>query len=206
MKKHLALFCAALSGLMLLLALLYAVVAVVSLRRDAYPQEPPFDAMAIELVDYLKGDLAALSPELFTEREQLHMVDVLALFAGGRSLAKLCFSGALPLFFLALWLGGRIRSGDGLLVGFGLFAGFALFLAVWAALDFDGWFIALHRLAFTNDLWLLDPANSMLIRMLPTAFFMKIIGRIGLFFAGGTALLVAIALTLRHPYGRKHVS
>ena len=32
-------------------------------------------------------------------------------------------------------------------------------------------FIAFHHLAFSNDLWLLDPATDAMIRMLPEEFF-----------------------------------
>lgn len=37
-------------------------------------------------------------------------------------------------------------------------------LMVWGAVDFDSLFILFHRLAFTNDLWLLNPETDLLIR------------------------------------------
>ena len=43
--------------------------------------------------------------------------------------------------------------------------------AVWAAVDFDSLFILFHKLSFTNDLWLLDPQTDLLIRLMPTEFF-----------------------------------
>lgn len=188
---------AALAGLALLVALLYVAVASFALDPVSYPQEPPFDAMATELAGYLSGDGTALSPSLFTERERLHMVDVLALFAGGRRMAAGCLVGGLLLGVASLMAGGRRRFGTGLLYGLLVFALVALCLGTWAAVDFDGWFRWMHEIVFTNDLWLLDPAESMLIRMMPLDFFMRAVRTIALRFGLGAAALLAIGLLCR---------
>ncbi len=193
---------AALAGFMLLVALLYAAVTSVALRVDTYPQTPPFDAMARELVSYLSGDAPALS-ELFTEREALHMVDVLDLFQGARTIATVCFIVSLILLFIAGFAGDRVRLANGLFIGMALFAGVAAFIGVWAMIDFDGWFTAMHELVFTNDLWLLDPAESMLIQMLPLEFFMSAVRTVALRFAAGAACLLAAALGIKYIYIRK---
>ena len=202
MKKP-ALLPASLAGFLALVALLYAVVTAVALRPEAYPNDPPFNAMAGELVPYLKGRLPSLSPTLFTQRERLHMEDVLALFAGGRVLGRASFAVGLALMALALRLGGRKRLGSGLLIGFAAFGAIAACLGAWAALDFDGWFVTMHQMVFANDLWLLDPAESMLINMLPIEFFMAIVLRIGAWFAAGLCALVAGACALRAPWERR---
>lgn len=43
--------------------------------------------------------------------------------------------------------------------------------ALWAAIDFSSAFAFFHRLLFTNDLWLLDPATDLLIRICPSSMF-----------------------------------
>jgi integral membrane protein (TIGR01906 family) len=60
-----------------------------------------------------------------------------------------------------------------------------------ACIDFDSLFILFHKVAFTNDLWLLDPSTDLLIRLMPIEFFISyaaIIG--GLWLAGMIGLLI----------------
>jgi len=54
-----------------------------------------------------------------------------------------------------------------------LFAGLGALL-ISALADFDGLFITFHRVAFTNDGWLLDPRTDLLIRLMPTEFFIAL--------------------------------
>lgn len=192
--KRLA-FCAALAaGILLPVAMLYAAVASFAFSPGVYPSGVPYAEMAQALIDYLKGTLPALPEALFTERERLHMVDVLALFQGGRTLAiGFALVGALGLVF-ALWRGGLRAAGRGLLAGMGVLGLVVALVALWAAVDFSGWFTAMHELVFTNDLWLLDPAESMLIRMLPLDFFVRAVRTIALRFALGTVALAAAAV------------
>ena len=59
-----------------------------------------------------------------------------------------------------------------------------------ACIDFGSLFILFHKVAFTNDLWLLDPRTDLLIRLMPIEFFVSyaaIIG--GLWLLGMTGLL-----------------
>jgi len=203
MKKTLAPLPAALAGFLLLLALLYLTVATFALRAETYPQTPPFDEMARALTDYLSGRAGGLPSDLFIEQERLHMADVLGLFRGAGRIASSCFWGALPLLFLSLLLGGRRKMGAGLLIGVALFAGLALSLGIWALVDFDGWFTAMHEMAFTNDLWLLDPAESMLIRMLPLDFFIRASRTVAVRFGLGTACLSVLALLCQRPRGQR---
>ena len=44
-------------------------------------------------------------------------------------------------------------------------------LGIWAAVDFNSAFGFFHRLLFTNELWLLDPATDLLIRICPASMF-----------------------------------
>ena len=70
----------------------------------------------------------------------------------------------------------------------------ALF-ALWAAIDFGSAFSFFHRLLFTNDLWLLDPATDLLIRICPSSMFESMGLRIAL--RAATMLLgVPVLLTI----------
>jgi uncharacterized membrane protein len=61
-------------------------------------------------------------------------------------------------------------------------------------LDFDGSFTVLHRLAFRNELWLLNPQQDLLIQLMPQPFFEEyaLLGlkSTGLALAGLLALLL----------------
>ena len=60
-------------------------------------------------------------------------------------------------------------------------------LLIWGLFDFDGLFTAFHRIAFTNDGWLLDPRTDLLIRLMPTEFFTALAVRVLLWAAAGAA-------------------
>ena len=69
-------------------------------------------------------------------------------------------------------------------------AALVLGLLLWAVLDFEGLFITFHRVAFRNDLWLLNPRTDLLIRLMPETLFIHL-GIKGL----GCAALWALAET-----------
>ncbi len=66
----------------------------------------------------------------------------------------------------------------------------AALLVPWAAIDFNSLFILFHRIAFTNDLWLLDPRTDLLIRLMPTEFFVAYAAIIGAVWATGMGLFI----------------
>ena len=67
-----------------------------------------------------------------------------------------------------------------------------------ACIDFDSLFVLFHKVAFTNDLWLLDPRTDLLIRLMPIEFFISyaaIIG--GLWLLGMVGLLVFVTYLIK---------
>ncbi len=167
-----------------------------------------------EIVQYFRGKRAELDVEAdvldvgtgetrrqaaFGERERAHMADVRGLLdlagrlmgalaltaliaataaqvatkkADAREAARACFTGT--------WVGALILTVP------------ALALAVWGAVDFTSLFWAFHSLAFTNDLWLLNPATDLLIRMMPEALFVSLAASVAVKTA---AVLAALLLT-----------
>ena len=81
----------------------------------------------------------------------------------------------------------------GVLRGLAFAAALAAVLLVWALADFDGFFTAFHRVAFDNEGWLLNPRTDLLIRLMPTEFFISL-GALGLgLWAAAGALIAAAA-------------
>jgi len=142
------------------------------------------------LADYLSGDTNALNVSAvvfgrtqpaFNLKEQIHMEDCLKLF----DLLRTVMTGTAVLgaafipcgvyllgdrrkIRLAAWL-----SPPAIVLPLGL-------LAVWAVADFNSAFNFFHKILFTNDLWLLNPATDLLIRICPASMFMSMGARIGL--------------------------
>ncbi len=107
----------------------------------------------------------------FNTREQTHMADCLQLFHLCRGIMLL--SAAVTCgCILALVMGKKWGRGTvGFLTGNGLVLLLCLTLVVWGLADFEGLFVRFHQTFFSNDLWLLNPQTDLLIRLMPTQFF-----------------------------------
>ncbi len=153
----------------------------------------------VEMIcDYLRGD-TPLFQHVFTvdgteyaafnQKEQQHMADVQDLFRLCRVVNLVCLG--------MLLLGGcavrrrldRRTFRRTLLVILGVVAAVILL----ACIDFDGLFTLFHRIAFTNDLWLLDPQTDLLIRLMPIEFFISYAAIIGGCWLLGMAGLLAVS-------------
>lgn len=69
-------------------------------------------------------------------------------------------------------------------------------LAALISTDFTKYFVIFHHIFFDNDLWILDARTDLLINIVPEPFFMDTAARIGITFAGMTALLFAVCAIL----------
>ena len=67
-------------------------------------------------------------------------------------------------------------------------------LGIAAAVDFNGVFIKFHHIFFDNDLWLFDPAEDFMIRMLPEGLFYDMAFRVGGLFAGILVVLFLLSI------------
>ena len=152
------------------------------------------------MMDYLIGKEEELSivtdvdgkrQDFFNEQDRLHMADVRNLFLGGLRIRNICAAAAI-LLLLGLKLGKadlkRLipRSYFRAVL---IFTGLLLFLGLACTIDFTACFTLFHKIFFTNDLWMFDPASDYMIRMLPEGFFSDMALRIAGTFIGMLAVL-----------------
>lgn len=155
-----------------------------------------------ELMDYLHGDRENLenivtevngeTRDFFTEREKTHMADCKVLFDGGFAIRK----GAAVVFAaLTLLLVFKKKFSLRRFLKYAalfsvIIAAGAGILAVAASIDFNGCFIVFHKLFFNNDLWILDPAEDLIINILVEPFFADMALKIALYCAAVLAVIV----------------
>lgn len=160
------------------------------------------------MMDYLIGKEEVLSIEtevegrtqdFFNEQDRLHMEDVKNLFLGGLKLRTvMLFLAAVFVLFLILTKADLKKMLTGAyFAALGVFAILIAGLLVSFAVDFTASFTVFHEIFFTNDLWMFDPAEDYMIRMLPEGFFYDMVMRIGAFFVGGLVLLFAVMMAVR---------
>ena len=81
-----------------------------------------------------------------------------------------------------------------------VFLGIIVFgaLLLWGLIDFDGLFTAFHRIAFTNEGWLLDARTDLLLRLMPVDFFIALAAKILLWTAAAAIVVfAAVRIILR---------
>ena len=146
-----------------------------------------------EMMSYLRGNRKDLvvetivngrEQEFFNDREKAHMIDVKNLFMGGIWIRRILILIFLFVIFLLVKLKlewKRILC-KCLLIGFGLFLGLVAGIGGLVVSNFNKYFLLFHKVAFRNDLWLLNPETDFLIRMLPEGLFLDMVVRIGIIF------------------------
>ena len=111
----------------------------------------------------------------FHDYEAAHMADCRGLIRLDGAVAAVSGALALALTGLAAVRFRRDRRlYRGLRTGLRMAAVVMGSLLAWALVDFDGLFITFHRVAFTNDGWLLNPRTDLLIRLMPEKFFVSL--------------------------------
>ncbi len=159
------------------------------------------------LVEYMEGGVDDIQltvsengsdVEMYNWQEIEHMKDVRALYQGFRAFMWISFGlFGLSLVLIiwkkelaALWEGGLIWALAVILAA-------VLILGAWVLIDFNSFWTGFHRLFFTNDLWLMNPAVCRMIRICPIELFYGIVLRIGLCFIAVIALMCATSIAHR---------
>ena len=149
------------------------------------------------IVDFLSGKAEKIDG--VSERAGAHMQDVKRIFDFVKATLFL-----LILFSVCVLYGKRFANPNGIwiLSLAPVMLSLALLLA-FAFSDFTELFTRFHEIAFTNDLWLLNPAEDLLIRCLPEQFFFEmalIAFGIGIALYG---LMAVCAITIINKFGRR---
>ncbi len=168
------------------------------------------DAMDVtrQMMAYLRGEGDTLSvittvdgreQDFFNEQDRFHMGEVRDLFIGGLNIR----TGALVIAVLCVLLLILTKADLKKAVPAGYQAALAvtaaalLLLGIACAVDFNAVFVRFHHIFFDNDLWIFDPAEDYMIRMLPEGLFFDFVVRIGCIFAGVLAVLLVLSFIPR---------
>ena len=175
------------------------------------------DAMDVtrQMMAYLRGEGDTLSvittvdgreQDFFNEQDRFHMGEVRDLFIGGLNIR----TGALVIAVLCILLHILTKADLKKTVPAGYQAALAvtaaalLFLGIACAVDFNAVFVKFHHIFFDNDLWIFDPAEDYMIRMLPEGLFFDMVVRIGCIFAGLLAVLLILSFIPRIVKGKRN--
>lgn len=124
-------------------------------------------ALNEDVAKYLSGRSDSI--EGLSERARMHMQDVRALLNRVR-VSMYVLMGLTLVFAVA---SEKRRLPQAFVYTAGGVIAVCVVLGILAATRFSGMFEAFHRLFFDNDLWLLNPAQDALIRVMPEKFFMN---------------------------------
>ena len=132
------------------------------------------------LLNYLNKK-EQLNTDWFSEKDILHMVDVQNLYTFSHSIMIYCFIT----FILSTIIIILILRGKSLLYITKIFNKVLLLFIVLVgglsaviAYNFNSFWIKFHTTLFSNDLWLLSPNESNLIKIVPEEFFISLITKI----------------------------
>ena len=134
------------------------------------------DVFAKDMAAFMAGQTDA-QPEILNEKEQQHMLDVRAITQGAAGMSKTYLTIAVIMAVVSAWTGAKLKKRVmPRLIG-GLTAVAVIMIIVQNIVNqvtgggFETLFVQMHEALFTNDLWLLDPATDILIRMMPQPLF-----------------------------------
>jgi integral membrane protein (TIGR01906 family) len=146
---------------------------------------------------YIEATVQGVQQALFSQREIIHMADVKALF---KLNSQFRFGSGLFLLVAAIIslilvkrtacrvIAKCLRDGALLLL---ISVALISFISIIA---FQPLFTFFHQIGFRNDLWLLDPATDMLLRLYPLGFWRDATIILGGFLIVQTSILITFAI------------
>ena len=135
------------------------------------------------LLNYLNKK-EQLNTDWFSEKDILHMVDVQNLYTFSHNIMIYCFiTFILSTIIIILNLRGKsllyiTKIFNKVLLLFIVLVGG---LSAVIAYNFNSFWIKFHTTLFSNELWLLSPNESNLIKMVPEEFFISLITKITIY-------------------------
>jgi integral membrane protein (TIGR01906 family) len=159
---------------------LHADTEISGISRNSYPE------LAEALSSFLAGNTVTAQVMLtrssedfpaFSDKELLHLQDVKDLFVLSHRVSLAGVLTIIVIIFIIIIAQKGNAFGKAFIIvrslklSLGLSILFLLAGSVLTALDFNNSFTLMHRLVFTNDLWLLDPQADLLVQLMPEPFF-----------------------------------
>ena len=157
-----------------------------------------------EMMDYLRGEGDTLSVvttvegqehDFFNEQDRFHMGEVRELFIGGLNIRfGACVAAVLCVLFLVITRADIKKVVPrSYWIALGVTGAAVILIGIAAVVDFNAVFVQFHHIFFDNDLWIFDPAEDYMIRMLPEGLFYDMVMRIGAIFVVSLVVLLVLS-------------
>lgn len=157
-----------------------------------------------EMMDYLRGEGDTLSvvttvegqeQDFFNEQDRFHMGEVRELFIGGLNMRfGACVAAVLCVLFLVITRADIKKVVPrSYWIALGVTGAAVILIGIAAVVDFNAVFVQFHHIFFDNDLWIFDPAEDYMIRMLPEGLFYDMVMRIGAIFVVSLVVLLVLS-------------
>ena len=157
-----------------------------------------------EMMDYLRGEGDTLSvvttvegqeQDFFNEQDRFHMGEVRELFIGGLNIRfGACVAAVLCVLFLVITRADIKKVVPrSYRIALGVTGAAVILIGIAAVVDFNAVFVQFHHIFFDNDLWIFDPAEDYMIRMLPEGLFYDMVMRIGAIFVVSLVVLLVLS-------------
>ena len=173
-----------------ILAVIFYVCFDINFYKDFYQKENLASSIGTSsdslinntqnLLNYLNKK-EQLNTDWFSEKDILHMVDVKNLYTFSHNIMIYCLLTLIISTIIII----LILRGKSLLYITKIFNKVLLLFIVLVgglsaviAYNFNSFWIKFHTTLFSNDLWLLSPSESNLIKMVPEEFFISLITKI----------------------------
>ena len=124
-----------------------------------------------QILQFYKHNTPLIS-DFFNDKERSHLADVRNLYI----FSKVVLYLSLVIFLISLsrvkekTYRAKILTGGALLT-----LSIVLFVALFATTNFTSSFTAFHKLVFTNENWMLNPATDNIILLFPESFFIAFV-------------------------------
>lgn len=170
-----------------------------------------------EMMDYLRGEGDTLSvvttvegqeQDFFNEQDRFHMGEVRELFIGGLNIRfGACVAAVLCVLFLVITRADIKKVVPrSYWIALGVTGAAVILIGIAAVVDFNAVFVQFHHIFFDNDLWIFDPAEDYMIRMLPEGLFYDMVMRIGAIFVVSLVVLLVLSFIPKIADRRKKIS
>lgn len=157
-----------------------------------------------EMMDYLRGEGDTLSvvttvegqeQDFFNEQDRFHMGEVRELFIGGLNIRfGACVAAVLCVLFLVITRADIKKVVPrSYWIALGVTGAAVILIGIAAVVDFNAVFVQFHHIFFDNDLWIFDPAEDYMIRMLPEGLFYDMVMWIGAIFVVSLVVLLVLS-------------